>query len=191
MDNGALWKVRLQGAEPQAQLPQDVLPQALPVLPQVAEAPQAAAQMMQAQRRVVPPWLKQQTRVQMLRASRQQELRQSDASPDERRWHPQVRQDAQHPKRLQDQLREPAGARPVSQQPPEQQAPRRQRASRRRPQAQQEPQRQASPRAFLLPSLSRPFPPLQLLQQPRGRGNACAPVPRASGQSSSSASFFP
>jgi hypothetical protein len=46
MDNVAQSKERQQGAEPQAQPPQDVLPRAFPVLSEVAEAPQAAAQRM-------------------------------------------------------------------------------------------------------------------------------------------------
>jgi hypothetical protein len=53
MDNVGHSKVRQQGAEPQALPPQDVLLRALPVLSEVAEAPQAAARMKQAQRRDV------------------------------------------------------------------------------------------------------------------------------------------
>src|ERR1700723_2960568 len=84
-----------------------------------------------------------------------------------------------------------ATRRPVLQQPSERPRVERQQASRPWPLAQQELPRQASPPASSRRSLSRLLPLLQLPQQQPGRGNASAPVPRASGQSSSSASFFP
>src|SRR5271156_73185 len=125
----------------------------------------------------------------MLQASqRRLALRQSGASSGELPSRPQVPQVAQLPEQAQGQLRVHAPQRRVLGQPQEQQAQLQAQASR--------PQRarlalppQASPPASLPPCPWRPFPPPQLLPQPPGRGNACAPVPRASGQSSSSASF--
>jgi hypothetical protein len=125
----------------------------------------------------------------MQQASQRQALRQSRASLDEQS-NQQVPQDAQRLEPPQIQLRERAPPRQVLQPLPEQQAPRQQQASRPQLQALQALLR-ASPPASSPPLLSRPFPLLQLLQQPPGRGNACVPVQRASGQSSSSASFFP
>jgi hypothetical protein len=115
----------------------------------------------------------------MLRAWRPQATRPSGASPDEPPRHQQVRLDAQHREPSRGPLREHAQVRPVSQQRQEQQAPRQQRASRSQVQARQVLPRQASPPVSSLPWLSRPFPLPQLLQQPPGRGNAYAPVPRA------------
>jgi len=137
--------------------------------------------------------LKQEQLAQLPRASQPLALRQSDALQDELPSRQQVRQDVQHPELCRGrQLRERATQhRALQQLSPEQPAPhRQQRASRPQLQAQREPPRQASPLASSRPSLSQLFPPPQLLQQPPDRGNACAPVLRASGQSSSSASFF-
>jgi hypothetical protein len=126
--------------------------------------------------------------VQMLQASQRQALRQSRASLDELRSNQQVPQDAQRLEPPQIQLRERAPPRPVSQPSPEQQAPRQQQASHPQLQALLRP---ASPPVSSPQWLSRPFRLLQLLRQPPSRESACAPVQRASGQSSSSASFFP
>jgi hypothetical protein len=191
-DNAVMLTVRRQGAEHQALPPQDALPKArFPVLREAAAARRDAARMMPAQRRVARPWLKQETLVQMLQASRWRlALRQSGASPDELPSHQRVRSDAQLPERLRDQLQVHAPRRRVLRQPPEQQARLQAQASRQQLQAPQELPQQASPLASLPPWPSRPFPLPQLLQQPPGRGNACALVQRASGQSSSSASFF-
>jgi len=131
--------------------------------------------------------------VQLLQAS--QAPRQSDESEssDGLPSFQQARQDVQRPEPQQGQVRERASQHPASRRPsPEQQAPRhQQQASRPQLQAQQAPPRQASPLASSRPWLSPPLPLPQLLRQPPGRENACAPVPRASDRSSSSASFFP
>jgi hypothetical protein len=177
-DSVAKLKVRQQDAEPQARLLKDVLPQArFPVQLQVAAARQVAAQTEQAQLRGVRAWLKLEPPVRVQQASQPQALRRSDESEssDELPSCQQAQRGAQRLEPQQGQLRERAPQYPAWQQAsPEQQAP-----------------RQASPLAFWRPWPSRPSPPPQLLQRPPDRGNACAPVPRASGQSSSSASFFP
>jgi hypothetical protein len=193
-DSVAKLKVRQQDAEPQARLLKDVLPQArFPVQLQVAAARQVAAQTEQAQLRGVRAWLKLEPPVRVQQASQPQALRRSDESEssDELPSCQQAQRGAQRLEPQRGQLRERAPQYPAWQQAsPEQQAPRQSLVSRPQPQAQQEP-RQASPLAFWRPWPSRPSPPPQLLQRPPDRGNACAPVPRASGQSSSSASFFP
>ncbi len=122
----------------------------------------------------------------MQQASQRQALRQSRASLDEQS-NQQAQQDAQ---RLEPQIqsRERVPQHQALRQAPEQQAPHQQQASR--PQRPALPRR-ASPPVSSPPKLSRPFPPLQLLQQPPSRGSACAPAQRASGQSNSSGSFFP
>jgi hypothetical protein len=192
MDSAAMLKVRRPDAEPQARLLPDVLLRARWLAPlRAAATPQISAQLRPARRRDVELRLKQEPQAQMLRASQPQAPRPSGASPDEPSSHQQVRLDAQHRERSQGQLRERAQPRRVSQQRQEQQAPRQQRALRSPVRARQVLPPRASPLVSSLPWLSRPFPLPQLPQQPPGRGNACAPVPRASGQSSSSASFFP
>ena len=63
-------------------------------------------------------------------------------------------------------------------------------ASHRSPQAPLEPERSAlAPPSYRRPWQTCPLP--QLLQRPRGRGNACARARHASDRSNSSASFFP
>jgi hypothetical protein len=105
-DNVAKSKVRQQAVERQAQLPQDVPPQArFPVLQLAAAERRVAARMQQAQRRDVQPSLKLKTLVQRPKASQRRVLRWSGASADEPRLRPQGQQGVQLPERLRDRPR--------------------------------------------------------------------------------------